>query len=72
MTNFNNIENFSITHDRHKGLYGPKLSGFKESYDIKDSEFNYMHDPDWSVKMKPRRNNLKLWFLGLGIIYIWI
>jgi len=71
MTTFKNIEQFEITHDRHKELYGYKFSNFADKHSFSDSALNYTHDPDWTRKMENSRVNLKRFFLCLTAIALW-
>ena len=72
LTNFNNLDNFAITYNRHKGLYGHKRSNFPESYSVWDSALVYVHDPAYSVKFRNRRLKLKRALLFLALIIIWV
>lgn len=62
--------NFNLTYDRHRGRYGFKTSDFPDSYDPHESALVYTNDPDWTVKLRLKRLNLKLYFFIGCIIYI--
>ena len=59
---------FPLTYDRHKGKYGFRTTNFPNVYYPDLSSLNYTQDPDWTVKMKPRRINFKriLLFMIIG------
>lgn len=58
--------NFTITENRHKGRYGFRTENFPDSYYVYESTLNYKNDPDWTVKMKPKR------FRGKRLLFILI
>lgn len=43
--NFQNCEQFTISYDRHKGLYGFRVRDFPEQYEFKASLMDWRHDP---------------------------
>lgn len=59
MTNFNNMETFRTTFDRHNDLYGYKTKNFPPSYHPNEPSLNYAYDPDWSIKFHNTRLKLK-------------
>lgn len=72
MTSFSTLQDFPITSDRHAGLYGYRTQNFKNSYNPYDSPLEYVLDPDWSVKMEPKRINLKKWLFGFALFVMWL
>jgi hypothetical protein len=70
-TKFSNMNTFLITYDRHKGMYGERYSDFPDSYDCYQSSLDYKNDPDWTVKMRLKRLELKKWiFIFFLIVFL--
>jgi hypothetical protein len=65
--NFQNCEQFTISYDRHKGLYGYRVRDFPAEYDIKASFMDWKQDPYKRDKFKIGRINLKKCFALLAL-----
>ena len=63
---------FAVTYDRHKNKYGYRTSNFPSAYSPNESSLNYAMDQDWVYKLQADRINLKKWFLGVTLFFIWL
>jgi len=63
---------FSITYDRHQGLYGYRTHSFPDKYDPDESSLNYANDPDWMQKLQIKRVNLKRFFFFGVLLWVWV
>ena len=66
-TSFRSMYNFTITHDRHKHLYGIRESNFPASYKQMTDMRNMVNDPDIFYKIELKRVNFKKLF-AFGIV----
>lgn len=63
---------FNITTDRFAGKYGYRTGNFPKSYSVHDLPIDYAYDPDWTVKIRYERLNLKKIILVVGLIYYFL
>ena len=63
------MKTFDLTYDRHAGKYGYREKDFPTEYSIHDSPMDYVRDPDYTVKFKVQRVNLKAWVLFFLALY---
>lgn len=69
--NAQTLGSFTMTYNRHEGLYGFRTQDFPASYSASASSLEYALDPDYSVKLvAAERINLKKWLL-VGLLFIW-
>lgn len=69
ITTLNNIKSFGLTYNRHEGRYGARMSNFPASYNLHyDHHTDFTKDPDWTVKLEPKRYNFKKLILGLLLL----
>ena len=69
ITTLNNIKSFGLTYNRHEGRYGARNSNFPSSYNLHyDHHTDFIKDPDWTVKIEPKRYNFKKLILGLLLL----
>ena len=45
------MKTFTMTYDRHKGMYGYKTSNFASEIDRHTPVLDYARDPDWTAKV---------------------
>ena len=68
--NLASMKTFTLTYDRHKGMYGQRLRNFPEEYPHGTSVLEFIGDPDWTVKLALRRFPVRKYLLGALILYL--
>jgi hypothetical protein len=70
--NFKNAQNFPLTYDRHKSLYGPREKDFPDKVYMHTAIDDIKNDPDWSVKVAPQLFNVKGLILWVSAILTFV
>lgn len=65
--NFLNCADFTVSIDRHKGLYGNRVRNFPEVYENSASRMDWAEDPYFRDKYQIKRVNLKAWLICIGV-----
>ena len=67
---FGNCEQFTISYDRHKGLYGYRVRNFPAEYEENASMLDWLNDPYARDKFKEKKVNLKGFFAFLVVAFL--
>jgi hypothetical protein len=63
------MKTFDLTYNRHAGKYGFVEKDFPKEYSVYAGPLDFVRDPDYSVKFKLQRLNLKAWLFTVLAIY---